>query len=87
MDILDDLIEDYESNDNCIDTNMDDIRRAVMKIAVGHGSELYCFNQLGSIYTALNEILEARAEMRHTLNKIVDLKIVDLSEPVYLKED
>lgn len=86
MDILDELIEDYESNDNCIDTNMDNIRKAVMNIAAGHCGDIYRFNQLGSIYMALNEILDARAEMQHILDKIVDL-VPDTSNTNNAKEE
>lgn len=70
---LEQLIDDYEFNDDTIDTLADDIRTAVMKLATINGTEAYRFNQIGLIYTALGELLDARAEMKYTFDQVVKL--------------
>lgn len=72
-DKLEQLIDDYELNDDAIDTLADDIRTAVMRLARINGSEVFRFNQIGIIYTALGELLDARAEMKYAFDKVIDL--------------
>lgn len=70
---ISELIDEYEFEDDTIGTLADDIRTAVMRLAFGSGPETYRFNQIGAIYTALGELLDARAEMKFTFNQVVDL--------------
>ena len=72
-DKLEQLIDDYEFHDDTIDTLADDIRTAVMRLARINGGEAFRFNQIGLIYTALGELLDARAEMKYTFDKVVEL--------------
>lgn len=72
-DKLEQLIDDYEFNDDTIDTLADDIRTAVMRLARINGGEAFRFNQIGLIYTALGELFAARAEMKYTFDKVVDM--------------
>ena len=72
-DKLEQLINDYEFNDDTIDTLADDIRTAVMRRARINGGEAFRFNQIGLIYTALGELLDARAEMKYTFDKVIEL--------------
>lgn len=72
-DKLEQLIDDYEFHDDTIDTLADDIRTAVMKLARVNGTEAHRFNQIGLIYTALGELLDARAEMKYTFDKVINL--------------
>lgn len=72
-DKLEQLIDDYEFHDDTIDALADDIRMAVMKLATINGSEAYRFNQIGLIYTALGELIDARAEMKYTFDQVVKL--------------
>lgn len=72
-DTLEQLIDDYEFHDDTIDTLADDIRTAVMRLARINGGEAFRFNQIGLIYTALGELLDARAEMKYTFDKVIEL--------------
>lgn len=72
-DTLEKLIDDYEFHDDTIDTLADDIRTAVMRLARINGGEAFRFNQIGLIYTALGELLAARAEMKYAFDKVVDM--------------
>ena len=72
-DKLEQLIDDYEFHDDTIDTLADDIRTAVMRLARINGGEAFRFNQIGLIYTALGELLDARAEMKYTFDKVIEL--------------
>lgn len=72
-DKLEQLIDDYEFHDDTIDTLADDIRTAVMRLARISGGEAFRFNQIGLIYTALGELLDARAEMKYTFDKVIEL--------------
>lgn len=72
-DKLEQLIDDYEFHDDTIDTLADDIRTAVMRLARINGGEAFRFNQIGLIYTALGELLDARAEMKYTFDQVVKL--------------
>ena len=72
-DKLEQLIDDYEFHYDTIDVLADDIRAAVMRLARINGGEAFRFNQIGLIYTALGELLDARAEMKYTFDKVINL--------------
>lgn len=72
-DKLEQLIDDYEFHDDTIDVLADDIRAAVMRLSRLNVTEPFRFNQIGLIYTALGELLDARAEMKYTFDKVIDL--------------
>ena len=72
-DKLEQLIDDYEFHDDTIDVLADDIRAAVMRLSRLNVTEPFRFNQIGLIYTALGELLDARAEMKYTFDKVINL--------------
>lgn len=80
MEELEKAINDYEFEDGSIDCLENDIRVAVMNLAWGGGGQTYRFNQIGAIYTALEQILESRVEMKHDFERVVDMVPEDTVE-------
>ena len=80
MEKLEKAIDDYEFEDGSIDHLENDIRIAVMNLAWGGGEQAYRFNQIGAIYTALEQILECRVEMKHAFNRVVEMVPEDTVE-------
>ena len=73
MEKLEKAINDYEFEDGSIDCLENDIRVAVMNLARGDGGQTYRFNQIGAIYTALEQNLECRVEMKRAFDRVVDM--------------
>lgn len=73
MEELEKAISDYEFEDGSIDHIANEIREAVMGLAWGGGGQAYRFNQIGAIYTALEQIIECRTEMKFAFNRVVEL--------------
>lgn len=80
MEKLEKAINDYEFEDGLFDCLENDIRMAVMNLARIDCGQVYRFNQIGAIYTALEQIFECRVEMKHAFDCVVDMVPEDTVE-------